>query len=102
MLAFSCDEGMTGDVTNVQRDPAGDTYGEDEREASLEAFLASCSDQIGTSEAQRNERQRTEKSRITRCRRTGRVNPRRTCLPTFTGEVKNVQHGLANDSDRME
>jgi chorismate mutase len=26
----------------------------------------------------------------------------RTCLLAFVGEVKNLQHGLADDPDRME
>lgn len=45
MLALSTEDGLVGDVTNVQHVPAGDRCGEDERDASLAArmsFLASC------------------------------------------------------------
>jgi hypothetical protein len=55
-LGFSGEEVLvSGDV---QRDPAG------ERDASLEAFLASCGDQINTLEVStRKQRQQEEKSR---------------------------------------
>lgn len=76
-LGFSGEEVLAG---NVQRDPAG------ERDASLEAFLASCSDQSNASDARpRKQRQQEEKSRS--------VQVGRTCLAAFPGDAKNAQHG---------
>lgn len=72
MLAFPADKCFAGDGTNVERDP----HGEVELDASLvevEAFLASSLREVS-----------------------------QFAGVAFTGEVKNVQHGLVDDPDRME
>jgi len=78
LLGFSSEERLAGDV---QRDPAG------ERDASLEAFLASCGDQINESEIH-GSKETAASREIEECKMHGS-----TCLAALASEVTNKQHG---------
>jgi len=78
LLGFSSEERLAGDV---QRDPAG------ERDASLEALLASCGDQINESEIH-GSKETAASREIEECKMHGS-----TCLAALASEVTNKQHG---------